>query len=741
MVAPAGRVDGGQGLSHIDKQAVLDRIDFADFYGRYVELPRNRHTESICLCPFHADTNKSLSINLKNGLWNCHAGCGGGDVFSFYEKVAGVKFAEALKALARIYGLLADDGPVAVPKPKARTEPEVEEYEPIDPALVTAYHKTLLKAPKLLEYLTTERGLMLDTIKSYRIGYCLQRSRYTLPVYDSGGKCVNIRMYKPHVGDGESKIESYKVGYGTVRLYPSDKITGESVLLTEGEFDCLLARQNGFDSYTATSGADSFPARFAPLFKGKQVNICYDIDAAGKQGAKKTAKVLDLVASEVRIVPLPIDDPPNGDLTDFFIKHKFKRRDLEEAIDDAVIYKNGRAIPVQKAFRDLYPQGSFLDFYVQSCSDLTDAPVEFHLAAGLTILSAAVGNRVWFRAWGKPVYPNLWTILLAPSGFFRKSTAIDLGMRLLKRVTPDSILPNEFTQERLMDILGAQPAGIVPVREFGSLLKYMRQDYNMQLREFLTEIYDAESYRKETKGGGKVEIQNPALSILGATTIDWVVSNTSKEDLGSGFFARFVWWPATKKNGWRGLGDVGYDYGWTSLLEENLRYIVEHSRGEATIPPYVLKVFNQWLKRFESEVNEHGLPSVLQGFYIRLGMCVLKFACLYQIAMSPDHPAITEEAMRYAISLGNYLKGHIASLVTDGLTVTKDGRELLGVKEVIAAEPGIDRSTLIRRTRLKSRNLDALVQTLIESGEVACSVERVESGAGRPKLSYRVEAG
>ncbi len=721
-------------MSGIDKQAVLDRIDFADFYGRYLELPRNRLKESMCLCPFHSDTNKSLSVNLKSGLWNCLAGCGGGSVFDFYMKREGVVFTEALKALARMYGLLVDGGSAPVSKPKPQSKPE-EEHPPIEDTLVAKYHEALITKPELLKYLTDERGLTLETINAYKLGYSPKRERYTLPVYNSDGKCINIRMYKPKASDDEHKIESYKVGYGSVRLYPSDKVDADTVLIVEGEWDCLLARQHGFNAYTCTGGADSFPAHYAPAFKDKRVHICYDIDPAGKAGAKKTAKILDLVASEVRIVSLPIDDPSNGDITDFFVMHKLKRRDLEEAIDDAVLYKNGRTTPVPKAFRDLYPAGSFLDFYVQACSDITDAPVEFHLAVGLTVLSAAVGNKVWFTAWGKSVYPNLWTILLAPSGFYRKSTAMDLGMRLLKRVTPDTILPNEFTQEKLMDILANQPAGIVPVREFGSLLKYMRQDYNLQLREFLTEIYDAEGYRKETKGAGRIEIKDPALSILGATTIDWVVSNTSKDDLGSGFFARFVWWPATEKNGWRGLGDIGYDHGWTSLLEDNLRCIVENSKGHAPIPPYVLKVFNQWLKRFECEVNDHGLPPVLQGFYIRLGMCVLKFACLYQIAMTPEHPSITEEAMRYGIALGNYLKGHIANLVTNGLSVTRDGREIAAVKDLIVADPGLDRSTLIRRAKITSRNLDTYLQTLIESNQVAVTVEKTD---GRPKLTYCV---
>ena len=51
------------------------------------------------LCPFHDDTNPSLSVNPSTNLWQCF-GCGaGGDVIRFVEMFDKVPFPEAVNKL------------------------------------------------------------------------------------------------------------------------------------------------------------------------------------------------------------------------------------------------------------------------------------------------------------------------------------------------------------------------------------------------------------------------------------------------------------------------------------------------------------------------------------------------------------------------------------------------------------------------------------------------------------------
>ena len=85
-----------------DKNSVIDAIDIPAFYTDMLPtLKRGTRDEATSLCPFHNDHHPSFSINLETGLWFCHAGCGGGDVFTFVMRHHQIGFPEALRVLER----------------------------------------------------------------------------------------------------------------------------------------------------------------------------------------------------------------------------------------------------------------------------------------------------------------------------------------------------------------------------------------------------------------------------------------------------------------------------------------------------------------------------------------------------------------------------------------------------------------------------------------------------------------
>ena len=57
----------------------------------------------LAVCPFHADTNPSLAVNLKRGGFHCF-GCGEkGDLISFHAALHHLTLREAINDLARQY--------------------------------------------------------------------------------------------------------------------------------------------------------------------------------------------------------------------------------------------------------------------------------------------------------------------------------------------------------------------------------------------------------------------------------------------------------------------------------------------------------------------------------------------------------------------------------------------------------------------------------------------------------------
>ena len=56
--------------------------EFGEGLGR---INRDGNISENMICPFHNDTDASLSINVHTGVFNCFA-CGGGSIFDFQIK-------------------------------------------------------------------------------------------------------------------------------------------------------------------------------------------------------------------------------------------------------------------------------------------------------------------------------------------------------------------------------------------------------------------------------------------------------------------------------------------------------------------------------------------------------------------------------------------------------------------------------------------------------------------------------
>src|SRR4051812_19610318 len=106
------------GLQHMNPNR---RIDFKDLRARttgefpavlthYGLSPVGSGDQQRIRCPFHDDEHPSCSVNLAQGLWNCHAGCGSGNLLDFVHRVetkdgATVSIREAGHKLAAVCGI------------------------------------------------------------------------------------------------------------------------------------------------------------------------------------------------------------------------------------------------------------------------------------------------------------------------------------------------------------------------------------------------------------------------------------------------------------------------------------------------------------------------------------------------------------------------------------------------------------------------------------------------------------
>lgn len=91
-------------------EQVLNRADIIDVVERCMGALGRGH--KAC-CPFHTERTPSFHVNPRTQTWHCFGGCpqgdNGGDVISFVMKYKHLTFPEAVKDLARLYGIKIED--------------------------------------------------------------------------------------------------------------------------------------------------------------------------------------------------------------------------------------------------------------------------------------------------------------------------------------------------------------------------------------------------------------------------------------------------------------------------------------------------------------------------------------------------------------------------------------------------------------------------------------------------------
>jgi len=60
-----------------------------------IPIEKEMGEELRCKCPFHNDTTPSLDVNESKRQWLCRAGCGGGDLIAFIQRMENVPYVMA----------------------------------------------------------------------------------------------------------------------------------------------------------------------------------------------------------------------------------------------------------------------------------------------------------------------------------------------------------------------------------------------------------------------------------------------------------------------------------------------------------------------------------------------------------------------------------------------------------------------------------------------------------------------
>jgi hypothetical protein len=282
-------------------------------------LPDHRG-EVYVFCPLHKDTKPSASINVVKGLWFCHAGCGGGSIRHL---------------------VLNEDAWVDTPTTRVSSgapfRPPVPGNEPTMTE-VLHWHKRLRREESVREKLYREKGIVYETIRKAMLGW--DGKNIKIPVFSPTRQLWNVRTYDLYQTGGGSKIWNTR-GMGKARLYPISVLQraelGDSILLCEGEFDTLLALQEGALAVTHTDGAGKrWKDIWTDWFVGLDVYLCHDCDVAGAVSDSAAGVALQDVAVVWEChLPYEYKEKHGHDLSDLLLSKKNRKVALRKLMSEA----------------------------------------------------------------------------------------------------------------------------------------------------------------------------------------------------------------------------------------------------------------------------------------------------------------------------------------------------------------------------------------------------------------------
>jgi hypothetical protein len=175
-------------------------------------------------------------------------------------------------------------------------------------------------------------------------------------------------------------------------------------------------------------------------------------------------------------------------------------------------------------------------------------------------VAGALRRRVWidqkFFTWT----PNFYIVIVAPPGIVSKSTTINVGLNLLRKIPGVNFGPDVVTWQALVQSMEAAselvalpgtteflPMAAITIGsdEFGTFLN--PQDREMM--DVMVSLWDGKrgTFSKMTKFSGDNKIENPWINVIGCTTPAWISQNFPEYMIGGGFTSRCIFIYADKK--------------------------------------------------------------------------------------------------------------------------------------------------------------------------------------------------
>ena len=384
------------------------------------------------LCPFHSEKTPSCKINEQS--FKCF-GCDiGGDIFDFVEKMENCNRSESLKIVKERFNCNIDNNykPVAIPEKKEK--PEINQSEFIK------------NAAQNIENTTYYRGISLETLKRFKVGYCAQwhnsPNAPTSPrlIIPTSKYSYVARDTRDNLTEMQKRYAKQKVG--KIRPLIAIRNELEPIFIVEGEIDALSVYDAGGNAIGlgGTSGINKLPLWLKKNNIKSTLILALDNDNAGKKATQSLKLHLDkeniaYIESNIYGNCKDANEALNTNRTDFELAIKSAVSDAarlskKEQNKSVICLADIEASEVEWLWKPYIPKGkitllsadpgtgkTFFCLYLASViskgGNFFNEPFAMHRQAGKVIYQTAedgISDTILPRL--KPMQPNLNNILI-----------------------------------------------------------------------------------------------------------------------------------------------------------------------------------------------------------------------------------------------------------------------------------------------------------------------------------------
>lgn len=342
-------------------EEIKNAADIVDVVSDYVLLKKTGKNYSG-LCPFHAEKDPSFTVSPTKQIFHCFGCNKGGNVFNFLIQHDGISFPEAVRLVARRYGI-----DVPVRKMSAEMRAKISQREKlftINRMAMEYYHWCLQHETmgKLARRYLRKRSISESIVDQFQLGYARNawdgvrnyllkkkapldlvetagliiprqsgsghydrfRERIMFPIFNTnkqvigfGGRVLDESLPK-YLNSPETPVyNKSKSLYGLHLARNKCRDTG-ILYIVEGYFDLLALHQFGLENAGATLGT-ALTHDHIQTIRGlaEKVILVFDADDAGIQASLRSVGIFIANNMDARVMLLPKGHDPDS----FLKKH------------------------------------------------------------------------------------------------------------------------------------------------------------------------------------------------------------------------------------------------------------------------------------------------------------------------------------------------------------------------------------------------------------------------------------